>query len=316
MATIKDVAKRAGVSISTVSNVLNSSKYVSDELTQKVQAAIADLHYRVDVTARNMKIRNTKMIGVIVSSFHIIFVPQVMNGIQKYASEHGYQILFYSSDFSFEKEKHCVSLLLDHKVDGIILNSVASYLEKKYFRELASLTASHKKVFVVSLERVISGPKIHDVVYDRLCGYRAALEDAGLVYDTSMIEYGDYTTLSGYLAMKRIIMNGIQFDGVFSCNDQMAIGVLKAMKENRIDCPSRVKVIGFDNTYVSSIAVPSLTTINVPKVRMGTVAAQKLTEMIEGTLPSGEITYEIPIGLVQRTTTDPDKENGIELEDW
>ena len=152
--------------------------------------------------------------------------------------------------------------------------------------------------------------------YDRLCGYRAALEDAGLVYDTSMIEYGDYTTLSGYLAMKRIIMNGIQFDGVFSCNDQMAIGVLKAMKENRIDCPSRVKVIGFDNTYVSSIAVPSLTTINVPKVRMGTVAAQKLTEMIEGTLPSGEITYEIPIGLVQRTTTDPDKENGIELEDW
>ena len=78
MATIKDVAKRAGVSISTVSNVLNSSKYVSDELTQKVQAAIADLHYRVDVTARNMKIRNTKMIGVIVSSFHIIFVPQVM----------------------------------------------------------------------------------------------------------------------------------------------------------------------------------------------------------------------------------------------
>ena len=102
MATIKDVAKRAGVSISTVSNVLNSSKYVSDELTQKVQAAIADLHYRVDVTARNMKIRNTKMIGVIVSSFHIIFVPQVMNGIQKYASEHGYQILFYSSDFSFE----------------------------------------------------------------------------------------------------------------------------------------------------------------------------------------------------------------------
>lgn len=350
MATIKDVAKRAGVSISTVSNVLNSSKYVSDELTQKVQAAIADLHYRVDVTARNMKIRNTKMIGVIVSSFHIIFVPQVMNGIQKYASEHGYQILFYSSDFSFEKEKHCVSLLLDHKVDGIILNSVASYLEKKYFRELASLTASHKKVFVVSLERnlssygifsvhvnnflggkiatkylleggcshiaVISGPKIHDVIYDRLCGYRAALEDAGLVYDTSMIEYGDYTTLSGYLAMKRIIMNGIQFDGVFSCNDQMAIGVLKAMKENRIDCPSRVKVIGFDNTYVSSIAVPSLTTINVPKVRMGTVAAQKLTEMIEGTLPSGEITYEIPIGLVQRTTTDPDKENGIELEDW
>ena len=88
------------------------------------------------------------------------------------------------------------------------------------------------------------------------------------------------------------------------------------MKQNRIDCPSRVKVIGFDNTYVSSIAVPSLTTINVPKVRMGTVAAQKLTEMIEGTLPSGEITYEIPIGLVQRTTTDPDKENGIELEDW
>lgn len=81
MATIKDVAKRAGVSISTVSNVLNSSKYVSDELTQKVQAAIADLHYRVDVTARNMKIRNTKMIGVIVSSFHIIFVPQVMNEI-------------------------------------------------------------------------------------------------------------------------------------------------------------------------------------------------------------------------------------------
>lgn len=350
MATIKDVAKRAGVSISTVSNVINGSQYVSGELTKKVQSAISELHYRVDVTARNMKIRSTKIIGVIVSSFNIIFVPQVMNGIQKFASEHGYQILFYSSDFSFEKEKRCVSLLLDHKVDGIIMNSVASYQEKEYFQELAGLTVSHKKVFVVSLERnlskygiysvhvnnflggkiaaeyliergcshiaVISGPKFHDVVYDRLVGYRSALEKASLAYDSSLIEYGDYTTFSGYLAMKRIIMNGIQFDGVFSCNDQMAIGVLKALKESRIHSPEQVKIIGFDNTYVSSIAVPSLTTINVPKVRMGTVAAQKLTEMIEGNLPDGEISYEIPINLIQRMTTDPEKENGIELEDW
>lgn len=348
MATIKDVAKRAGVSISTVSNVMNGSKYVSDELKKRVADAISELNYRVDVTARNMKTRNTKVIGVIVNAINIIFMPQVMNGIQNFASKHGYQILFYSSDFDFEKEKRCVSLLLDSKVDGIIVNSVASYQEKSYFRYLSSLTVGNKHVFVVSLERnlmnygifsvhvnnflggslateyliekgcksiaVISGPISMDVVYDRLSGYKETLKRAGLPYDSGLIEDGDYTTLSGYLAMKRMIMNGVRFDGVFSCNDQMAIGALKALKESSIQVPDDVKLIGFDNTFVSSIVSPSLTTINVPKFRMGTVAAQKLVELIEGRLADGELTYEIPINLIKRTTTDPDSDSGIELE--
>ena len=123
---------------------------------------------------------------------------------------------------------------------------------------------------------MISGPKFHDVVYDRLVGYRSALEKASLAYDSSLIEYGDYTTFSGYLAMKRIIMNGIQFDGVFSCNDQMAIGVLKALKESRIHSPEQVKIIGFDNTYVSSIAVPSPPPLMCLKSVWGTVAATKI----------------------------------------
>lgn len=348
MATIKDVAKRAGVSISTVSNVINSSKYVSEELRQRVNEAIAELNYRVDVTARNMKTRNTKIIGVVVNSISSIFIPQVMNGIQDYASKRGYQILFYSSDFVFEKEKRCISLLLDSKVDGIIIDSVANYKEKGYFQYLSSLMIGDKNVFVVSLERnlmrygiysvhvnnylggkmatkyliekgchniaVISGPKSMDVVYDRLNGYKDSLQEAGVSYDPDMIEYGDYTTLSGYLTMKRFITNAIRFDGVFSCNDQMAIGALKALKESAVSVPESVKLIGFDNTYVSSIAVPSLTTINVPKFRMGMIAAKKLVEMIEGGLGDEELSHEVPINIIKRTTTDIDSDNGIELE--
>ena len=348
MATIKDVAKRAGVSISTVSNVINSSKYVSEELKQRVNQAIAELNYRVDVTARNMKTRTTKTIGVVVNSIGSIFIPQVMNGIQNYASKRGYQILFYASDFIFEKEKRCVSLLLDNKVDGIIIDTVASYKEKSYFEYLANLKTGDKNVFVVSLERklmrygiysvhvnnllggkmateyliekgcrdiaVISGPNSMDVIYDRLCGYKEALQEAGLPYHADRIEFGDYTTLSGYLAMKRFITNAVHFDGVFSCNDQMAIGALKALKESGLEIPDAIKLIGFDNTYVSSIAVPALTTINVPKFRMGVVAAQKLVDMIEGNLEEGECSYEIPVNLIKRMTTDADSDNGIELE--
>jgi DNA-binding LacI/PurR family transcriptional regulator len=162
MPTIKDVAKLAGVSISSVSNVINGSKYVSDELRAVVNQAIDTLGYKADLIARSMRKSRTNTIGVIFVSMNT-FTLQVMNGIRSSASKANVQLIFYSTDFSVEKEKRYLDMLVGSKVDGIILTSCAPTEDEKYFRHLAGLEIAGKRIPVVSLERNLTQFGIHSV---------------------------------------------------------------------------------------------------------------------------------------------------------
>lgn len=349
MASIKDVAKLAGVSISTVSNVINGTKTVSDELTEKINKAIEELQYEVDPVARSLKSKRTSTIGVVITNISRIFFPQVIKGIQDTASKYGYNLTFCNSDDQMKKEKYFIKMLESTWVDGIILDSVADMGDGAYFTSLTKLGSKKKSIPVVSIERKteeygidsvivdnclgaslathhllesgctkvahITGPMYSCVAKDRLKGYKDELQKYGLEVSGDRILEGDFSPLSGYQAIKKLLMNGSAIDGIFAANDQMAIGAVKAIREHGISLPEDIKVVGFDNTFIASIVDPSLTTVNVPKYKMGVDAVELLIKRIKRKNEQVE-TIELPINLVVRQSTDLRGEKNWDLYGW
>lgn len=349
MSSIKDVAKKAGVSVSTVSNVINNSKHVSDELTRRINNAIVELNYEVNPVARSLKSRKTMTLGVVITSIDRIFFPQVIKGIQDAASKLGYSLTLCSSNDSFDTEESLIQMLESNWVDGIILDSVAGMNEKSYFKKLSKLSKNRKFIPVISLERRldyygidsvvvdnyhggilaaqhllkcecrkiahITGPIDSCIVNERLKGFKDELDRNGNHELDKMLSFGDFSPLSGYLSMKELLITGAEIDGVFAANDQMAIGAIKAIKEHGFKIPEDIKVIGFDNTFVASIVEPSLTTVNVPQYRLGNTAVEALIRRIEH--GSGKpVCIEMPINLIIRQSTDLKGDKNWDLYGW
>ena len=349
MANIKDVAEKAGVSISTVSNVINGTKYVSEELKNKINNVIKELRYEVDPVARSLKSKRTMTIGVVITNINRIFFTQVMKSIQDCAAKKGYNLTFCNTGDMIDTEKEFIHLLESNWVDGIILDSVADINEVEYFKYLSCLGNKKKTIPVVSLERRldsygidsvvvnnhqggsmaskhlidcgcrsifhITGPLRSCIAQDRLNGYKAELKKANLEVDAKRINEGDYSPLSGYHLMRQVLLTGIEVDGVFAANDQMAIGAMKAIKENGLRIPEDIRIIGFDNTFVASIVEPALTTVNVPKYKMGDTAVEMLIRRIGN--PSEEVCCsELPINLIVRQSTKLKGDKNWDLYGW
>lgn len=323
MSSIKDVANRAGVSISTVSNVINGTKYVSEDLKRKVNIAVQELGYKADPVARTMKSKQSKTIGVITVDMCGLFYPYVVKGIYEIVNQKGYNVIICDLNGlndrlgGFEKEVASIKQLISNRVDGIIFSSlVAESAEKNYIKDIKKLANSNKNIALVSIERDfsgyginsifsdsvegatiatnhliqlgckkighITGPIYAEVAQERLHGYKLAMKNANIPVDEEkMIINGDYTHQSGYTTMKELLKLTPDIDGVYVANDQMAVGVLKALSECGKRVPEDVKVIGYDNVFISSIVEPSLSTINIRKRHIGREAATLLLEQIE-----------------------------------
>jgi LacI family transcriptional regulator len=349
MVSIKDVAAKAGVSISTVSNVINGTRHVSDELKLQVNQAITGLNYEVDTLARSLKSKKTRSIGVVITNINRIFFSEVIKGIQATALSKGYMLALCHTSDNFEIEKRCIKMFEDNWLDGIIVASVADQEQHDYFRHLKNLGNSKKKIPIVSLERNleqysipsvavdnyqggymatshlielecrsiahITGPLNSCMVQDRLKGYKDALVSAGMQVDEGLIMHGDFSPVCGYMLTKELLRKGIEFDGLFAANDQMAIGTIKALKEEGVKIPEDVKVIGFDNTFVSTLVEPSLTTVNVPKYKLGVTAMEILLRQMEHNDDLNNFN-EIPINLIVRQSTDLHGEKNWDMYGW
>lgn len=324
MSSIKDVAVRAGVSISTVSNVLNKAKYVSPQLVERVEKAVEDLGYEANPIAASMKSQKSGTIGVITEDMCGVFYPYVVRGISMIADEKGYKTIICDVNgkkdgaTALERELELFHKLLASRVDGIIfVSSISGVGLDEYFADLKRIADQrNKRTPIVSLERDLTMLGIDSVYFDnyfnaqkavkhlidcgckkichiagsrelqiaqeRIEGYEKSLADGGLeLHRDSMIVYGDYTHQSGYLAMETLLNQVPDLDGVFCGNDQMAIGALKVMKEKGIAVPQDVKLIGYDDVFVSSIVEPPISTIHIQKRTAGRKAAEILFERIE-----------------------------------
>lgn len=351
MSSIVDVAQKAGVSISTVSSVINKNKSVSKELTLRVEQAIEELNYYANPVARSLKSRKTNTIGVVLPNNNRIFFPQILKGIEDIALKNGYYLTFYDTE-SIDKEKRYIKMLENSWVDGIILDCIADVKEdSEYLEYLSKLGGKKKSIPVVSLERVlkdeitdaviidnkqsgyiatkhllelgyrklahISGPLKFPMCIDRMQGYKRALSEYGIDIDNDMIKNGDYSPLSGYNAMKELLIHGSSsVNAVFAANDQMAIGAIRAIRETGLRIPEDIAVIGFDNIFASSIITPSLSTINVPKYRMGSTAVEILIKKIMNPEESEKEIVTLSSNLVVRQSTDLRGDNTWDLYGW
>lgn len=343
MATIKDVAAKAGVSISTVSRVLNGSQNVSSDLKEKVCAAVNELNFSLNNVARGLKNSQTRKIAVIIPRISRSFFADVLDGIHLVAEKRGYSLQIAESYDDPEKEIQMVDSFVSEWTDGIILASSVSDLKsssvRKYIQKLQTLQKKDTRIPVVTLEFALSSG-IDAVIFDnrqaaydavsylieqihrnkilymglpqksflgseRCTGYLQALEDHSIVRDPSRILEGNYTTESGYNVMKECLRKGIAADGLFCANDQMAIGAVKACQECDIRIPEDLAVVGMDDIYAASLITPSLTSVCFPKTELGTAAMSRMADILEEPAGAKHISEHryLQYEIIERQTT-------------
>lgn len=349
-ASIKDVAAHAGVSISTVSNVLNGTKTVSPELRQRVLDAAVQMEYQANAIARGLKSGKTNALCVIVPSIVSVFFPKVLRGMQTVAARQGYSLSIYETGENIAQERECIHMLRRQWTDGILLSTCANRdTDAAYIDELRQLRIGGRRIPVVFFEAVpgegldavvvdnrqatldataylislgrsriayISAPTRFTMGRQRYDGYLDALMAAGLPVEQALIREGDYTPISGYECMRSLLAGGQGLDAVLCGNDQMAVGAIRAIREAGLRMPEDIAVMGFDNNFPGTLINPSLSTVSVPKQHMGREAVELLFWRIQQgpAAPNRIITLETK--RIIRQSTDLRAESAWDLYDW
>ncbi len=308
LSTISDVAQRAGVSIATVSRVLNGKIPVQADKAERVRRAITELNFVPRSAARVLASRKTNTIGLVFSEIRGAFFPQLLKGIEAQLHEAGYELLVYSTHSdrpikrkpigehntdgllifttSLEKEEitrlHKINfpLVLMHETPPEGMNIPVITVENKDGAEMlvSHLIEKHGRRRIVFLR----GPEGHEDSRWRERGYREALASHNIPFDEALISSGDFDQETAYYAMQTLIQNGVDFDAVFAGDDDASIGVYRALKEANRLIPDEVAVVGFDDVEFSGYISPPLTTIRAPIEEVGREAVRQLLSLLNG----------------------------------
>ncbi len=305
LATIKDVAKLAGVAVSTASIALNGKDKVSEDTKQKVLEAAKQLNYQKNGVAMDLKRSSTKTIALILNDLSGPFYSELIKGVQEVTIANGYDLIACSSLGG--PDSTAVKFLKEKRVDGVII--LASNVNDDIIE-----TSQRKRFPIVLLDRYLEGDCLLNVHVDneqggylatkhlldqghrkvayisgsnhsvdnqnRFNGYKRALEEHGIPYEKKWNISGNFTRDGGYSATKTLIVQGDLPTGIFYANDEMAIGGLKAFKEKEIIVPNDISVIGFDDIQIAEYVSPPLTTVRQPKYEMGTLATHILFQAL------------------------------------
>jgi len=309
MSTIQDVAKKAGVSVATVSRVINNSPSVTEATYKKVMQAIEELDYKPNLLGRNLRRTETRMILVLLPTISNPFYSKIVKGIEKVARENGYNILLCNTDSKIDIERDYLKLLKNRLSEGaifmapVIERDELSELSRKYpivqcceYKEEAhvsyvtidNFSAAYKAVqYLIGLGHkrigMISCKNNYISTIQRKEGYKKALEDGGLVFSEDLIKFGNYGFKSGIRAAKQFLSKKDNVPtAVFTISDSMAIGAIRCFKENGLKVPEDISVIGFDDITYASMYDPMLTTVSQPQVELGCEAMELLLAQIRG----------------------------------
>lgn len=307
MPTIKEVAKAAQVSVATVSRVLNQDKNVSPQTRQKVLEVVRQVGYTPNMLGRNLRRKNTERILVLIPSLSNQFLSGVIRGVESAAKQKELQVMISATHNDREEEQGYLEMLYNRSVDGIIL--VGSTLDQEELSQLAGqyplvmcsewvegadvsavgidneqaafdavnalLASGRKKIAMVSNEEVYSARL-------RTQGYRRALEQARLPHKCEYeVEHYEYTYRAGMRACRMLMALPEPPDAIFAVSDELAAGVCKALIEQGIIPGREVDVFGFDNTTMSKVVTPSISTVSQPRKRIGETALELLWERME-----------------------------------
>jgi len=323
--TIRDVAKAAGVSVSTVSRVLNDKDDVAPETYRKVQTIIKELGYASNLAAKSMRSRRTDVIGLVMPDVVDPFSIQVIKGVNRAIAELDYDLIVYTGgdirkESSAEHERRYVSLLGSSITDGIIVVTPAatsfSTASPVIVLDPNNVTPACPAVIATNRDGALSAieyltglghrrigfisgrPELQSAVR-RLRGYKDGLRRAGIPLDPDLIQAGDYSKQTGCACAQRLLNLPDPPTAIFAANDQSAIGAIQAIHQAGLRVPDDVSVVGFDNIPEASYTNPALTTIDQFIEEMGCVATEMLLSLIDGGSLESNV-YKVPTQLVVR----------------
>jgi len=306
--TIKDVAQHAGVSVATVSHVLNDTRFVSDATRARVQQAIGALQYVPSALARSLKSNRTHTVGMMIPNNSNPYFAEIVRGIEDTCYEAGFSVILCNSDDDPVKQSNYVRLLSEKQVDGLIVLSSGSDEELLdtlraarmpqvlVDREIEDLAADlvevhHEAGAFMATQHLlelghrriacIAGPAGLSSARQRVQGYQRAMREAGLRPNARLMRDGDFTAAGGHAAMDWLLDSvAAHPTAVFASNDLMAIGAVCAAASHGLRIPQDLSVIGFDDIALAAHSNPPLTTIAQPKHETGAIAAQLLLQRI------------------------------------
>ncbi|MBP7317190.1 MAG: LacI family DNA-binding transcriptional regulator [Flavobacterium sp.] len=306
--TLKEIAETLGISITTVSKALKNYSDVSEKTRKAVIALAEELSYTPNSFAVNLRTKESKTIGLIIPEVVHHFFSNVINGIIAEAEKKGYLVIILQSNESLELEKKQVALLINKRVDGIIMSlsnesnndfHIKEILRKEIpfvqFDKISKLISSSKVIIndqKAAMEAVqhlidkgckkiahIRGPENPQNAIDRFIGYKKALEKNGIPYDSKLVySCKNVTFEEGIEFAKQIVDEHPDVDGIFVITDLVAVGVLAYFNEKGIQVPNQIAVIGFSNWFMSQVITPKLSTVDQPSYEMGVAAFSLLLE--------------------------------------
>jgi len=327
---MKDVAQLAGVSIQTVSAVVNDKPDISDETRARVLAAVKELNYQPDLVARSLRTRETKTIALVVSNIASIAIATMAKAAEAHAYSLGYRLILYNTDNDPERETNYFKAAAQQRVDGVVFIAAMGQLGQLDILETARIPA-------VAIDRIpddyngpavmldnlkagrlagehlldlghrhiahIGGPKGIRLARERLAGFQQALEARGVELSSYHIEDGVFSCQHGYTAMQRLLARQRQPTAVFAANDLMAIGAMRAVSEAGLCVPDDISIVGVDDIEVAAFQSPPLTTVHQRCAELATLGVQQLFDILAGKeLAQTQIIID-PTLIVRQSTT-------------
>ncbi|WP_417882931.1 substrate-binding domain-containing protein [Vibrio rumoiensis] len=309
MATMKDIARLAQVSTSTVSHVLNKTRFVSEDIEKRVQQAAKELNYAPSALARSLKMKCTKTVGMLVTTSTNPFFGEVLKGVERRCYEKGYNLILCNTEGDSERMKASIDTLLQKRVDGLMLMcSTLEGEEIEIFERYPELPVvvmdwgpmayasdkiqdnSFKGGYLATQYLIdhghtaigcVTGPLHRSQASLRFDGFKQALQDNNLPLNENWIVQGNFECDGGYDAYQTLKHNGPLPSALFVCNDMMALGLINAASQDGTKIPQDLSIIGYDDIHLTKYITPSLTTIHQPKHQLGKTAVDTLLSRLE-----------------------------------
>lgn len=312
MYTIKDVAKLAGVSTSTVSRALSGNIPVSKETKDKVMRAVEELNYKPNLIAKGLKEGKSNVIGLIIPDIQNPIFPSIVRGVEDAARINGFNVVLINTDENIDNEVRAVNMLKKRWVDGFIFATATSAKNSQHIYQLIkenipvvlmirnigkdfnsvvtnNFESSYKAVSYMinrGLKKIgiLNGDLDLNLYMERFKGYKKALADNGIELIEDICFNSSTSGLSSYELLKDYFhnsKNNRQIDGIFATNDYKAIEAIRAIKDSGLKVPEDVSVMGFDDVKVSSFIDPQLTTVSQPFYEIGEKSVKQLLHLID-----------------------------------
>ena len=332
MATMKQVAEKAGVSTTTVSHVINNTRVVSEDARERVLSVIQELRYIPSAVARSLKNDRTHTIGMMIPNNSNPYFAELIQGIEDASFELGYNIILCNSYDDPKKQAAYIRVLMEKRIDGLILVSSGSDEDLSMLlanevipkvlvdREVTGVAADLIEAdhvqgayeatrYLISLghKRIacVAGPDTLLPSGGRVAGYQRALKEAGITVCDDFIVHSDFTSEGGFNAFQKLLTLDSKPTAIFASNDLMAIVGICAANQAGVKIPQDLSVIGYDDIALASFSTPPLTTIAQPKYQIGQLTAKTLVERISNPDSQVRRTMLTPELVIRQSTSRP-----------